>query len=86
MSKEIGSDSGHHDYLAFFFCEDKERDELVENGFRIQILFRLIDDERPVIGVVEGEVQKQKDNSAGPGRELGDVDESDPISLDTELA
>ena len=65
---------GHHDYLAFFLGDDKERDELVENGLRIQVLFRLIDDERPVIGVVEGEVQKQKDNSASPGRKLGDVD------------
>ena len=48
---------GNHDDLAFPLGRLEQWDELVVNGFRIEILFRLVDDQWSVICVVERKVE-----------------------------
>jgi hypothetical protein len=50
------------------------RYELLEDGVRIQILFRLIDDQRTEVLTVNSKVKKQQHDTAGSGRQLLDRD------------
>src|SRR5579871_4485199 len=45
------------DYLPPQACLRKQTHELVENRLRIKILFRLINDERAIIGIVESKIK-----------------------------
>lgn len=42
-----------HDYLAFCLGRDKQGDQLFEHRFGIQVLLWLIDDEWPIVGIVQ---------------------------------
>ena len=50
---------GDHDHLALCLRRNEKCDQLVEYGFWIKILFRLVDDQRPVIGIVERQIEQQ---------------------------
>jgi hypothetical protein len=49
-----------HDDLALGLGFQEQAHQLVENRFGVQVLFRLIDDQRPVIGVVECKIKQQQ--------------------------
>jgi Transposase IS66 family/RNase_H superfamily len=49
------------------------RDQLVENRFGIEILFGLVDDQRPVVIAVDRQIEKQENDAARAGRKLLDV-------------
>ena len=38
-----------HDHLTFRFRRDEERDQFVEDGFRIEVLLGLVDDQRSIV-------------------------------------
>jgi hypothetical protein len=45
----------HHDYLSLPLCSAEEGDQLVIDRFGAQILFRLVDDQTFVVGIVQCE-------------------------------
>ena len=55
----------HHDHLAVRLSFNEQPYQLFENGFGIEILLRLIDDQRPTVTIVERQVEQQEDNTAG---------------------
>ncbi len=63
-----------HDHLALRLGRDKQRHQLVEHGLGIEIFFRLIDDQRAIVGIVESEVEQQQHDPARARRQLANVD------------
>lgn len=55
-------------------CLAEESDQLSENRFRVKVLLGLIDDQRPGILKVQGEVQEQQDDAARARRKLRNLD------------
>jgi hypothetical protein len=49
-------------------------DKFIEDGLRVEVLFGLVDDERPIIIAIKGQVQQQEDNAARTWRQLLDAD------------
>ena len=50
---------GYHNDLTLPFGFYEQGYKLVIDGFGIQILFRLVDDQRSVVGIVQRKVEKQ---------------------------
>ena len=48
VDDEVGV-MGDDDHLALHFDRDEERDQLVKDGLRIEVLFGLIDDQRSIV-------------------------------------
>ena len=63
----------HHDDLPSCSSRHKRRDEFIEHRLRIQILLRLVDNQRSVIVIIEREVKKQEHYAAGSRRQVFDV-------------
>ena len=59
-----------HDHLALRLSLDEKSDKFVIDRFRIQVFFRLIDDERALVSIVEREVQKEKYDAPCAGDSL----------------
>ncbi len=49
-------------------------DQFIKNRFWIEVLFGLVDDQRPVILLIDREVKQQQDDAPRSGRELLNVD------------
>ena len=47
-----------HDHLALRLGRDKQRHQLVEHRLGIEIFFRLIDDQRAIVGIVERKIEQ----------------------------
>lgn len=70
---------GDHNDLAVRFGLDKQRHQLLENGFWIEIFLGLVNDQRPSVPVIQGEVEQQKHDPAGAGRQFPNID---PVIFD----
>lgn len=62
-----------HDYLAFGLGRDKQGDQLLEHRFGIQVLLWLIDDEWPIVSIVQCQVEKEKYDSPRSRRQFADI-------------
>ena len=51
---------GDNDHLSVRFCLDEEVDQFVKDRFWVEIFFRLVDHQRPIIAVVEREVEQHQ--------------------------
>ena len=49
---------GDHDYLSLTFGRLEQRDEFVVDRLRVEVLLRLVDDQRSVISVIERQVKQ----------------------------
>ena len=62
-----------HDDLTMRLGLDEDRDQFVEDRFRVETLFWLIDDQRPVVSIVESEIEEKKNDATRSRRQLADV-------------
>ncbi|MNI88302.1 hypothetical protein D3C73_1455900 [compost metagenome] len=61
---------GHDDDLTSELSLAEPCDQLLKHRLRIQILFWLINDERPVIFRIDRQIQQQEHNPSRPWRKL----------------
>src|SRR6267378_2666755 len=54
----------HDDHLSLPLGLNEKRDQFIKNRFWIEVLLRLVNDERPIVGVVKRKIEKQQNNSA----------------------
>lgn len=64
---------GDHDDLPLGLGRDEQGDQFIKDRFGIEILLGLIDDQGPMIALVERQVQEEQDNPARTRRQLCDV-------------
>ena len=62
-----------HDHLPAPLGRLKKRDEFVVHGSRVQVLLGLVDDERPVVVIIQRKVEEDKNDSARARRQLANV-------------
>ena len=72
----------NHDHLAMRLGLDEETNKFLKDRFRVKVFFRLINDQRSVVAVIQREVEQQQHNSAGARRQLAYIDAIifDPIT------
>ena len=68
-----------HDHLALALRSNEEADQLIKNGLGIKIFLGLIDNQRPVIGIIECKIEQQQNDAARAWRKLADFD---PVIID----
>lgn len=56
-----------HDHLAPAFCSQKQGYELIIDGFRVEVLFWLIDNQRAIFRVIERKIEQYQNDPPRTG-------------------
>ncbi len=59
---------GDHDHLPVRLGFDKEMYQLVKDRLRVQVFLWLVDHQRPVVVVIQRQIEQQKHDAARAGR------------------